>query len=223
MSKIVAFSGWGQAHDALANVTPAGTIHIDYSKFPNTGALFAFVKDLDPDVVIGWSLGGQLSLRAISEGLFKPRSLVLLATPYQFVASKDIKCAMDRDTFNIFHANFKHDPVKIIKRFITLISLNDSHIHEILSTLRKNIETEGAERWLYWLEELERFSCNLLDFSQMPKTYSIHGRDDTIVDITQTGLFKPLIADYRLEVFDTCGHAPHLHDEVKVRDIISTL
>ncbi len=54
----------------------------------------------------------------------------------------------------------------------------------------------------------------------MPKTFSIHGRDDTIVDVTQTGLFKSLISDYALEIFDACGHAPHLHDEARVREII---
>lgn len=220
MTNIVTLSGWGQAFDALASVTPVGTTHIDYSNFANISDFFACIKKESPDIIVGWSLGGQLALRAISEGIIKPKALVLLAVPYQFVASKEIKCAMDRDSFRFFYSSFENDPVKTIKRFMTLISQNDTHGHEILKELRHNTKTENASRWLYWLDELENFSCSLLDFSNIPKTFAVHGRDDTIVDISQTGLFKSLIRDYKLEVFESCGHAPHLHDSARVRATI---
>ncbi len=221
MTRIVTISGWGQAYDALKAVTPDNATHFDYSNFASTAEFFKNLKGQNPDVVVGWSLGGQLALRAISEGVISPKSLVLIATPYQFVASKDIKCAMNIDNFNTFYNNFESDPVRTIKRFLTLISLNDSHAHDILVHLRNTTNTEHASRWLYWLEELEKFSCNSVDFSLVPKTFAIHGTDDTVVDSTQTGLFMPLIENYTLEAFTKCGHAPHLHDEARVREIKS--
>ena len=220
MTKIITLSGWGMAHDALAGVVPDSATHLDYSNFKNIDTFFSSIKGESLDVVVGWSLGGQIALRAISENIIKPKALILLATPYQFVANKEIKCAMDRDSFNLFVSGFANDPVQTLNRFITLVSLNDTKAHEILTTLRQNKTKEHAGRWLYWLEELENFSCNELDFSKMPKTFAVHGRDDTIVDVTQTGLFKSLISDYTLEIFDYCGHAPHLHDEARVKEII---
>jgi pimeloyl-[acyl-carrier protein] methyl ester esterase len=222
MSKIITLSGWGMAHDSLANVTPEGAIHIDYSNFANAADFLQSVDGLEPDVLVGWSQGGQLALRAISEGALKPRSLVLLATPYQFVANKEIKCGMDPDSFNLFYNHFESDPVKTIKRFLTLISLNDKNIHEILKKLRESLNADNIMRWFYWLGELEGFSCNFIDFTKVPKTFAVHGRDDTIVDFTQTSLFKSLIPNYHLEVFDACGHAPHLHNEQMVREIIKS-
>src|SRR5690349_8984668 len=124
MSNVFTISGWGQAHDSLASIAPDSATHLDYSNFTNIGAFFDSIKGQAPDILVGWSLGGQIALRAISDGIIKPKKLVLLATPYQFVASKDVKCAMDRDTFNLFHTGFENDPVKAIKRFLTLISMN---------------------------------------------------------------------------------------------------
>lgn len=223
MNNIVTLSGWGQAFDALANVVPNGATHIDYGNFTNITGFFESIGKQNPDIVVGWSLGAQLALRAISEGIITPSHLVLIAAPYQFVANKDVKCGMDMDSFRFFYSNFENDPVKSIKRFMTLIAQNDTNIHAILTELRSTTKTENAARWLYWLDELENFSCNSLDFSQIPKTIAIHGRDDTIVDISQTGLFKSLIADYTLEVFESCGHAPHLHNAERVKAIIETI
>jgi pimeloyl-ACP methyl ester carboxylesterase len=220
MNNIITISGWGQSSDSLANVAPEGALHLDYSKFANINDFFESIKGHNPDLVIGWSLGGQIALRAISEEIINPKALCLIATPYQFVVSKEIKCAMDRDTFNLFYRNFENDPVKTIRRFATLISLNDIHAHDILVKLRQGADIEHASKWLYWLEELENFSCNSLDFSKVPKTFAIHGRDDTLVDVTQTGLFKSLIKDYTLKVLENCGHAPHLHDSIQVSKII---
>jgi len=220
MSKVITLSGWGMAHDALANVTPDGTTHIDYSHFSNAEDFLKSLNGQKADVIVGWSQGGQLALRAISEGILKPKSLILLAAPYQFVANKEIKCGMDQDSFNLFYSHFESDPVKTLKRFITLVSLNDMNIHDILKKLRESFNTDNIMRWLYWLGELESFSCNSIDFTKVPKTFAVHGRDDTIVDFTQTSLFKSLIPDYNLEMFDSCGHAPHLHSEQSVREII---
>ena len=56
----------------------------------------------------------------------------------------------------------------------------------------------------------------------MPATTAIHGRDDTLVDASQTSLYKSLIKNYKFEIFDSCGHAPHLHDEDRVKNIIQS-
>ncbi len=215
---IVTLSGWGQDHDALECIAPNAT-HLNYSNFTSTTELFSNLKNIKCDVIIGWSLGGQLALRAIEQGVISPKLQLLIGTPFQFISSHNLKCGIGLDVFQTFVANFKEDPTKTLRQFALLVAKNDQKSKEMLKKLHKN-SSKDAQKWLYWLEELGSFSCNRLDFSNMPKTIAIHGRNDAVVDCTQTGLFRSLIHDYRHVIIDNCGHAPHLHDSKAIMDLI---
>ncbi|MCE3233642.1 MAG: hydrolase [Rickettsiaceae bacterium] len=218
MTKVVTLSGWGQNFNALENIAP-GANHIAYRDFGNTEKFLSSLKDIACDVLIGWSLGGQLALNAIDAGVLSPKLLVLIATPFQTLKSNSFRCGMDIDTFNEFESDFIKKPEETLNQFILMIAQNDSKAKEIITALRKNKETD-AVKWLPWLDELRNFSCNKLDFQGMPKTLSIHGRDDTVFDVSQAGIFHPFIKDYTSIIFEKCGHAPHLHDTEKVRNLI---
>jgi pimeloyl-ACP methyl ester carboxylesterase len=71
-----------------------------------------------------------------------------------------------------------------------------------------------------WLKELARFSCFDVDFSEMPRTLLFHGAGDMIVHNSQAEYFKQRIKNFRLEIFQNCGHAPHLSDVERMREII---
>lgn len=214
------FSGWGQAPDALANIAPNAT-HIKYRDYPDTSSLFTSIKGTACDLLIGWSLGGQLALRAVDSGVLKPKLLVLLATPFQFLSSKSFKSGMDGDTFHAFETSFHNNPEATLEQFALLIAKNDSNAKRIITYL-KSQPKQNPDKWSHWLEELRTFSCSKLSFNNMPKTIAIHGRDDTIVDVAQAGILHPLIADYTCHIFEKCGHAPHLHDEKQVIEIINS-
>jgi pimeloyl-[acyl-carrier protein] methyl ester esterase len=219
MNKAITISGWGQNFDALENIAP-NAHHIDYKNCSNIEEFFDKIKGQTPDVLIGWSLGGQLALRAIDAGLLAPKLLVLLATPFQFITGKGLKCGMDPDTFHGFEKDFAEDPIKTLKQFSVLVAKNDAKAKEIIAKLKQN-DNENISNWQYWLQELGEFSCQKLNFSKAPKTLVIHGCDDTIVDYTQSGIFRPLIKNYKSFIFENCGHAPHLHDENQVRSLIN--
>lgn len=218
MTRIISFSGWGQEYDALENIAH-GAMHVDYKSFENIESLFKSMENTECDLLIGWSLGGQVALRALSSGTIRAKALVLLATPFQFVAGGGLKCGIDMDNFNNFVSGFKKDPVATLKQFALLVGKNDENAKDIIRKLKER-DYENVEKWAYWLDELGNFSCSRIDFSRIPKTLAIHGRDDSVVDVSQTGLFRPFIADYKLEVMDNCGHAPHLHNEPKVKRLV---
>ncbi len=219
MKNIITFSGWGQNFDALENIAP-GAKHIDYRDFQNVDEVFSTIKNNPCDILIGWSLGGQLALRAIEAGILSPKLLILLATPFQFVMGKGLKCGVDIDTFSVFENNFIKDQAKVMAQFALLVAKNDNKSKEIIKILNAN-NKDNLKNWLFWLEELGSFSCQKVDFSKMPKTIAIHGRDDAVVDATQTSLFRPLIKNYHVERIDDCGHAPHLHDPELIKKIIA--
>lgn len=220
MTHTITLSGWGQPADSLENIAPGAT-HIDYKDMRSIDELFAHLRGKECDTLIGWSLGGQLALRAIDAGVLTPRQLVLLATPFQFIMGRGLKCGIDTDSFNVFENNFRKDPQQSLKDFARLIARNDTYAKRIISSLQAK-RVENPDAWLHWLDHLRHFSCQLLDLTRMPTTLAIVGREDSVVDPTQADLFRPFCADFRLVTLPNCGHAPHLHDPDAVKESITS-
>jgi pimeloyl-ACP methyl ester carboxylesterase len=54
----------------------------------------------------------------------------------------------------------------------------------------------------------------------MPRTIFFQGAGDMIVHSSQANYFKERIQNFRLEIFQNCGHAPHLSDVARMGKII---
>lgn len=230
LKQILCLSGWGQKFDSLefifreSNFDPIffGQISsLDYSKYTDVEKFFSEVKssNCNPEIVIGWSLGGQLSLRLIERKILNPKLLILIAPPFQMVKSERIMAAMTQSTFAEFRANFVKAPTQTMKQFSILMAMNDRNASEIARSLGINEKNSAA--FIYWLDELEKFSCFDLDFGSMPRTLFFQGAGDMIVHFSQAEYFKERIKDFRLEIFKNCGHAPHLSDIDSFRKIIT--
>jgi len=224
--KILCLSGWGQKFDSLefifrdSSFDPFFVSSIDHSKFKNVESFFEEIKlqNINPDVVVGWSLGGQLLVRLIERKLIKPSLLVLIAPPFQMIKDARVHAGMSLSTFKEFYTNFADAPDKTLKQFAILAAMNDRNASDIAKSL--DINDSNFEQLKFWLEELSRFSCFDVDFSNMPRTLFLQGSGDMIVHESQSQYFKERIKDFRLEIFNNCGHAPHLNDVVRVRKVI---
>ncbi|MDX2083590.1 MAG: alpha/beta fold hydrolase [Rickettsiales bacterium] len=226
--KIICLTGWGQKFDSLEFIfrdplfDPIffATSSLNYSVFDSAIEFFTNVKssNLHCDILIGWSLGGQLALRLIAQKILNPQLLILIAPPFQMVKDKNIQAAMAPNVFAEFYHNFCKAPNQTLKKFSILSAMNDRNASEIYKNLEIKDDDFGCLK--FWLEELKIFSCFNLDFSQMPRTIFFQGAGDTIVHASQAEYFKKRIKDFRLEVFKNCGHAPHLSDVEKFRKII---
>src|SRR5256885_1590443 len=106
-ARILTLSGWGQAHDALSVLAPQAT-SVDYARHASVEeALAAIAAQAEGcDLAIGWSLGGQLLMRAMAMGMVHPQHVVLIAVPYQFVATPEWPLGMGRDTYKKFRDNY---------------------------------------------------------------------------------------------------------------------
>lgn len=225
-SKILCLSGWGQKFDSLeiifkeSDFDPFFVSSFDYSRLGNIEEFFAdsFFKNSNPEVLIGWSLGGQLAIRLIAKKILFPKLLILLAPPFQMIKDNRIQAGMSKSTFADFYQNFVKGPDKTLKQFAILTAMNDRNASEIARTL--DVNEENFEQTKFWLEELSRFSCFDIDFSEMPRTLFVQGAGDMIVHASQAEYFKERIKNFRLEIFKNCGHAPHLNNLTNLRDLI---
>jgi len=224
--KILCLSGWGQKFDSLEIIfnesifDPFFVSSENYSTFDSTEKFFADIasKNLNPEIVIGWSLGGQLAIRLIEKKILSPKLLILLAPPFQMVKDERIQAAMPKDVFDEFYKNFSTAPSKTLKQFAILTAMNDSNASAIAKTL--DINDQNFAQLKFWLEELSHFSCFDIDFSNMPRTLFFQGAGDMIVHASQAEYFKQKIQNFRLEIFKNCGHAPHLSNVEKLQEII---
>jgi pimeloyl-ACP methyl ester carboxylesterase len=224
--EIICLSGWGQKFDSLefifneSNFDLFFVSSVDYSITNSYEKFLSFVKNKNPnpDILIGWSLGGQLAIRLIEQKILNPKLLILIAPPFQMVKNDKITAAMTQNTFQEFRSNFVAAPSKTLKQFSILAAMNDRNALEIAKNL--DVNDKNFDNLVYWLDELERFSCFNVDFSNMPRTLFFQGAGDMIVHFSQADYFKEKIKNFRLEIFKNCGHAPHLNDVKKMREII---
>jgi len=221
--RTLCISGWGQPHDALISIAPDAT-HFEYAHHNSPEeAIAALIEAAQSyERIIGWSLGGQLAVRAISQGLIKPKKLVLIGVPFQFVRDKKLNLGMPRDTYDIFCANYAENPERTLKKSWNLIAYGDVRevqVKAYLTTLGRKKMLE--KNWHRWLEYLNGFSCADLNFAHFPPTLLIHGDKDAVVWHEQSQHFVKHLPHSTLETFIGCGHAPHWHDAKKVSELIA--
>lgn len=217
--EICALSGWGQPADSLALIMPkkADVTYISYVQHGSSAAFFDALRPqkLKPDILVGWSLGGQLAARLVAEGIIKPRLLVLLAAPYQYLADDKHPEGMNPMLFWTFCQSFRAFPAQTMQRFMLLIAHGDKHMKQLAEQL--NIDSDNMLRWADWLDELRDFSGDVLSFKNFPRTLIVQGQQDEVVPAPQAQTWHRKIKNSRIEPIDFCGHAPHLHSPADIR------
>ncbi len=211
-------SGWTQPSDALARRMP-GSTWFDYSDYPSAEASFEGLQQFaDMPYIVGWSMGGQLALRAIAAGILKPRHLTLIASPWQFVSDY----GMGGRTFELFRDTYAKDAAAHKERFHALIAKGDKHEQRILGELEHHEDVENTARWLPWLQELASYSFDKDKHLYLPPTLLIQGENDTIVRLPQALKFQKELPQITLSRWADTGHAPHISDPQRLRQEIET-
>lgn len=218
--KILALSGWGQPHDALSHAFPSAT-HVDYARADGFESALKLLEPYqDYDVVVGWSMGGQLAVRAVAENVLSPRMVMLLATPYQFVKTAKNPIGMRADTAALFRENFLRDAPRTLKKSYALISHEDSREEHIKPYLADAMRRLPGYDWLHWYDELTTHTPGGYIQKTFPRTLIVHGARDVVVPSGHSDEWKKHIPHAHVHVWDSCSHAPHWHDGPRLRTVL---
>ena len=127
MKSILCLSGWGQNYKSLEASFFENILEKFNISSLNYSLSEGFLKFKDsykfppnPEVIIGWSLGGQIALRLIQQKIFTPKLLVLIAPPFQMVKDARIQAGMSIKTYNEFFDNLSKAPDATLKKFSIL-------------------------------------------------------------------------------------------------------
>ena len=204
--KITVISGFGQEPKVLQNVfTNKDTIALNYLETKNFEDLITRdLKVYDNDIVIGWSLGGQVAIRLIEKQILKPKLLILIATPFQFVQN-DKEIGLPINIFKQFESAMLIYPNQALNYLASLSATNDENAREVEINM-VNYITPNLNSWL---QELKTFDCANVNFSKFPETICIWGDGDVVVDNSQANYFKEKIHNLEIKIIKNAGHAPH--------------
>ncbi|WP_037586351.1 hypothetical protein [Stenoxybacter acetivorans] len=156
------------------------------------------------DVLMGWSLGGQLAACLAQDGLKsggKRQYLITLASNPCFVANQSWSCAMTKPVFERFQCDWQQQPSVALKRFIGLVCMGAADARADVRTLQNLISPPPEKMLADGLNALRDLDLtDILRRYPYPQ-YHLLAQHDALVPHTLSGCLKTL-------------NAPHLHVDV---------
>jgi pimeloyl-[acyl-carrier protein] methyl ester esterase len=162
---------------------------------------------------LGWSLGGQVALRAALDMPGRVGGLSLVAATPRFVRGPGWPCAMPVETFHGFADALGEDPQATLLRFLSLQVKGADQARETLRLLRAELAArppasrtglvQGLEILLHTdlRRELPRLAC---------PSHWLFGARDTLVPRSLYARLAELLPTARIDRIEGAGHAPFL-------------
>ncbi|KYQ84903.1 hydrolase [Acinetobacter sp. NRRL B-65365] len=113
------------------------------------------------DVIVGWSLGGQLAtilVNQIQQQYVQQKVLITLASNPCFVAQSDWSAAMSVETFMQFKQSFEQDAITTLKRFGLLVCQGASSAKKDFLAMQKLIRPQQITLLRDGLQLLEQLN-----------------------------------------------------------------
>ena len=170
-----------------------------------------------PSVLVGWSLGGLVSMAVALRYPDKVLGLVQVATSPKFVQAGDWQTAIDQSVFDQFAASLQKDVGKTIKRFLALQVRAASHSASTVRALQRSIDERGLPSDQALFAGLKILSETDLR-AALPKVACpvtwVLGEKDMLVPVKLADVLRDRLPGADIRVVSGAGHAPFLSDPV---------
>ncbi|WP_151744689.1 hydrolase [Acinetobacter calcoaceticus] len=233
-NKILLITGWGVGIEPLESLK----LHLQQESFDvqlinifdvlNESFQKKFNLLNDVDIVIGWSLGGQLATHLVdsfykSTGLTK--TLITLASNPCFVANTNWQTAMPADVFSQFKISFLQNQQATLKRFYYLITQGSAQAKKDWLNMQNIANPPSYELLLQGLEMLEHLNLvdNLKKYSG-PQLHLFAEQDGVIPCKIEENFAHIATEKMKYKVLNEATHAfPYLQVERTIEEICQFL
>ena len=174
--RILLITGWGGGAELLKPLHEAleqkghSVERINIFNVLNDDVLQQHVElAVEYDVIIGWSLGGQLAtilVNQIQQQYAEQKVLITLASNPCFVAQADWMTAMPVESFMQFKQSFEQDAITTLKRFGLLVCQGTSSAKKDFVAMQRLIQPQPIALLRDGLQLLEQ-----LNLVEMYKNY----------------------------------------------------
>ena len=149
------------------------------------------------DVIVGWSLGGQLATLLVDQIWKKyaeQKVLITLASNPCFVAQVDWSTAMPVETFMQFKQSFEQDAISTLKRFGLLVCQGASSAKKDFVAMQKLIRPQPIALLRDGLQLLEQLNLVELYENYQGKQLHVFAEHDALVPYQVVRKTKDLAA-----------------------------
>ncbi|WP_026070440.1 hydrolase [Acinetobacter haemolyticus] len=136
------------------------------------------------DVIVGWSLGGQLAtilVDHIQQQYAEQKMLITLASNPRFVAQADWTTAMPVETFMQFKQSFEQDAITTLKRFGLLVCQGSGSAKKDFLTMQKLIRPQLIALLRDGLQLLEQLNLVELYENYQGRQLHVFAEHDALV------------------------------------------
>ncbi|WP_089606254.1 lipase family protein [Acinetobacter piscicola] len=136
------------------------------------------------DVIIGWSLGGQLAtllVDQIERKYSEKKILITLASNPCFVANSEWQTAMEQSTFQNFKQSFENDAITTLKKFGYMVCQGVETTRADFLTLQSLIQPQKIELLQEGLKLLENLNLVHILKNSTGRQYHLFAKQDFLV------------------------------------------
>lgn len=204
--KILLITGWGGGTKLLHPLQQALQKHAHDVELINI--FNAFDQDVlqqqvalaqQFDVIIGWSLGGQLAtllVDQISKQYNQQKILITLASNPCFVANDAWQTAMSQSTFQTFKQSFEKDAIATLKKFGYMVCQGVETTKADFVVLQSLIQPQKIELLKQGLILLEQLNVVDILNKYQGQQYHIFAEQDALVDCKVMQNFREFDAKF---------------------------
>ncbi len=172
--------------------------------------------------LLGWSLGGQVAMRAALDFPHKISRLVLLSSTPKFVAASDWKHGMAAADLDAFGTAMLADPQATLLRFLSLQTRGVAEQKTLLQQLRQVLSRSDDAALSSGLAMLRDTDLRAeLPHLQQP-TLVLHGAADTLAPASAGAWLAATLPAVQYIGFARAAHALHLSHSAAVAAAIKT-
>ena len=142
-------------------------------------------KAKNVDVIIGWSLGGQLAtllVDQVEKQYAEQKVLITLASNPCFVANTEWQIAMDQSTFQNFKQSFENDAITTLKKFGYMVCQGVETTKADFLTLQSLIQAQKIELLKEGLVLLENLNLVSILKNYTGHQYHLQAKQDYLVN-----------------------------------------
>ena len=206
MQNILLITGWGGGTKLLASLKQALEAKGHTVELINIfNALDEHIlqeqveKAKDFDVIIGWSLGGQLAtllVDQISKQFQQQKTLITLASNPSFVQNEEWHTAMDQLTFQNFRQSFEHDAIATLRKFGFMVCQSTATHKQDFVTLQGLIQPQNLDILKQGLNCLEQLNTVSILKKYIGHQYHLFAKQDFLVSYKVVDNFQNFNAKF---------------------------
>ena len=177
-----------------------------------------------PALVVGWSLGGLVSLGLAQRYPEKVAALYQLATNPKFVRYGNWQCAIDAGVFEQFASSLEQDVSKTIRRFLALQVRGTNTSMQTVRELQHTIDERGlpVPRALFAGLDILADSdlTSAAETLACPATWLL-GEKDALVPVELAERLALMPSQLDIQVLPGAGHAPFIsHTDAFMKSLL---